>query len=149
MKKVLLFILMTTMLGANIVFAQLRSVPSEVTNALKEKFPKASDVSWKDNLTNWQAKFKDDSIKTSVYFTSKGEWKETDKELKYDDLPAVVKDGFKKSKYNDWTPGSVLSIEKKDKALQYRVYAEKSSLVQKVYLYFDEKGALVKDAPGI
>lgn len=147
MKKVLLSILM--FIAVSGTFAQLRKIPAEVTNALKEKFPKAEDVSWKDNLTSWTAKFINEGIKTSAYFSGKGEWKETDKELKYDSLPEAVKDGFKKSKYNDWTPGSVLSIEKKDKGLQYRVYAEKSSLVQKAYLYFDEKGALLREAPGI
>lgn len=69
--------------------------------------------------------------------------------MNFDDAPAAVKDGFKKSKFNDWTPGSVTKIEKQNKSTQYKVYAEKSSIVQKRFLYFNERGQLKREAPGI
>lgn len=129
--------------------AQIRKMPSEVTNAFKEKFPEASDVSWKDKLSSWQASFTLKGVKTEAWFSGKGEWKETDQEMAFSSLPEDVKTGLSKSRYSEWTPGSVTAIWKKDKALQYRVYVEKSSLVQKKYLYFSEKGVLQKEIQSI
>lgn len=129
--------------------AQIRKMPSEVTNAFKEKFPEAADVSWKDKLSSWQATFTLKGVKTEAWFSGKGEWKETDQELAFSSLPEDVKTGLSKSRYSDWTPGSVTTIRKKDKELQYRIYVEKSSLVQKKYLYFSEKGVLQREIQSI
>ncbi|BAV08887.1 lipoprotein [Filimonas lacunae] len=130
-------------------FAQLRSVPAEVTNAFKVKFPDGNDVSWHDKLSSWQASFVEKGVKTEAWFSSKGEWKETDKEMEYSALPEEVKVGVSKSRYSDWKPGSVTTILKKDKELQYRIYVEKSSLVQKKYIYFNEKGVLQREVQSL
>jgi hypothetical protein len=145
MKKLTAILLLAALFSAP-VFAQIRKVPAAVTEALKTKFPQATNVSWKDKLSSWEADFTNNGTETAAWFTNKGEWKETDRKLSFNDLPADVKDGLKKSKYSDWTPGSVVEIKKKDKDLQYRIYVEKSSLVQKKYLYFNEKGVLQREA---
>ncbi len=149
MKKIITLLLLAMAFAAIATQAQLRKVPSEVTDALKQKYPSATNVSWKDQVSSWKASFSDKGTQTEAWFTGKGEWKESDKQLTYDALPAAVKDGFKKSKYSEWTPKSTVSIEKKGEALQYRVYVEKHSLVQKKYLYFDEKGTLLRDVQSI
>ena len=141
--------LMILMAAAFTSFSQLRKVPSEVTNALKEKYPGAQSVEWKDKLTYFEASFTLDGKEMSADFSNQGEWQETDKKMDFADLPAAVKDGFQKSKYADWTPGSVTMIEKNDKSIQYKVYAEKSSIIQKRFLYFSADGQLLKEAPGI
>lgn len=148
MKKIL--VLLTIAIGITAaVSAQVRKMPATVTDAFKAKFPNASGVSWKDKLSDWEAVFTDGGVNTHAWFSNKGEWKETDKELTYQSLPSQVTDGFKKSKYNEWEPKQVASIEKKDKGVQYRVYVEKHSVVQKKYLYFDEKGALQREVQSI
>jgi len=149
MKKRITGILTVLMLLSVVSFAQIRKVPAEVTNALKSKFPNAADVSWKDKLSSWEAEFTDNNVKTSAYFSNKGEWKETDKEMTFEALPADVKVGLSKSKYSEWTPGSVTTILKKDKELQYRIFVEKSSIVQKKYLYFNEKGVLQREVQSL
>lgn len=143
MKRFLLMIFVFATLAAN---AQLRKIPAEVTEAFKAKFPNAEKVEWKDKLTYFEAGFQVDNIHYTADFNSDGEWKETDKEITFEELPEAIKDGFKKSKYADWDPGSVVLINKKDKDPQYRIYAEKSSLVQKKYLYFDTNGQLQREA---
>ncbi len=132
-----------------IVDAQLRKIPSVVTDSFNEKYPDADNVEWKDNLTNFEADFTLNDESWSVQFNSKGEWRESDKHMDFDDLPAEIKDGFQKSKYADWQPGNSKFIQQKDKDVVYKVYAEKSNIFQKVYLYFNEKGQLIKEAPGI
>lgn len=150
MKKSIGGVLAVLMLFMAVIsHAQLRTMPPEVTNAFKAKFPDASDVSWKDKLSSWQATFTEKGVKTEAWFSGKGEWKETNKEMEFSSLPADVKTGLSKSRYSEWTPGSVTAIWKKDKALQYRIYVEKSSLVQKKYLYFSETGVLQREVQSI
>jgi hypothetical protein len=79
-------------------------------------------------------------------FSNKGEWRSSEAKINFDDLPATVKDGFSKSKYADWTKGSVTEIQRMGKAGQYKVYVEKSQPFQKKFLYFNVDGKLTKDA---
>ena len=37
--------------------AQFRDIPAAVTNAMKEKYPKATDIKWEDKVSSFQAKF--------------------------------------------------------------------------------------------
>lgn len=150
MKKCIGFVLAMIMLCAAVATqAQIRKMPSAVTNGLKEKFPEATDVAWKDKLSSWQATFTLKGVKTEAWFTSKGEWKETNQEMEFSNLPEEVKTGLSKSRYSEWTPGEVTIIWKKDKPLEYRIYVEKSSLVQKKYLHFNEKGVLQREIQSI
>ena len=142
-KKILLFLLMICM-AAGSLQAQLGKVPSEVTEAFKVKFPNAQKVEWKDKIGSYEAQFVLDGFEMTADFSGKGELEETNKKMSFDQVPAAVKDGFNKSKYNDWTPGSVTQIDKKGKEVRYKIYAEKSSLLQKKYLYFNENGQLKK-----
>lgn len=146
MKKMMTMIVLLLITG--LANAQLRKVPSEVTDALKTKYPNAQQVEWKDKLTHFDAEFVDNNVKTTASFSNDGTWKETDQEIDFEKLPAAVKDGFSKSKFNDWTTGSVTKIISPE-GVQYKIYAEKSSIIQKKFLYFNEKGQLVKDTPGI
>ena len=149
MKKTMLLLLLLISVAVEKSFAQIRKVPAEVTNAFKAKYSDAQNVEWKDKVTFFQASFTLDNAEMTANFTGKGEWQETNKKMSFDALPDAVKDGFKKSKYSDWTPGSVTQIEKNDKGIEYKIYAEKSSLVQKKFLYFNEQGQLVRDTPGV
>lgn len=149
MKKVILFVFLITGMAYGNLFAQIRKIPAEVTEAFKAKYPNAQNVEWKAEVSDFRASFTSDNSEMTAEFNSKGEWKETEKKMTFDALPGTVKDGFKKSKYADWTPGSVTYIEKNGKASEYKIYAEKSSLVQKKFLYFNEQGQLVRDTPGI
>jgi len=144
MKKLfMLFIFSLLVISVN---AQIRKIPSAVTDAFKEKFPNAEKVEWKDKLTYFEASFNIGGTDMTADFSHKGEWQETDKTMSFDDLSGHVKDGLKKSKYADWTPGSVAEIKKKGKDTQYRIYVEKSSLIQKKFLYFNKEGKLEREA---
>ena len=148
MKKVLLLLPAVVFLSILTVSAQIRKIPQEVTEALKNKFPDAQKVEWKDKLTNFQADFTWQGAEWTAEFTGKGEWIESNKKLSFDALPAAVKDGFKKSKFNDWTPGSVTWIEKSDNTSCYKIYVEKSA-VQKMFLFFSKAGVLERESPGV
>lgn len=125
-------------------FAQVRKIPSEVTEAFKQKYPDAANVEWRDKLSNFSAAFDSDNVHYEARFTSKGEWQLTENEIDENDLPEAVKDGYDKSKYAEWEIGRVDKIELADGSFQYRVEAVKNDVVKK-NLYFNSEGRLVKD----
>src|SRR3954470_6151869 len=84
-------------------FAQLRKIPAEVTTALSQKYPGATNVEWRDRLSGFSASFTLDSNSYIASFGNKGEWENTEQTIDQDELPEIVEDGFQKSRYTDWT----------------------------------------------
>jgi hypothetical protein len=125
-------------------FSQIRKIPAEVTQALKEKYPDADNVSWKDKLTVFAASFELNNEKYEARFNDKGEWKSTEKEISENEIPAEIKDGFEKSKYSDWELRNVYLIQLPEDATQYRILVAKSD-IQKKNLLFNNDGKLLKD----
>jgi hypothetical protein len=143
MKKLLVLLVLISAIAVP-SFAQFRKVPAEVTEALKSKYPDASNVSWKDKISVFVASFDMDNEKYEARFDDKGNWKSTTKEISKDALPEQVKDGWEKSKYADWDLNAVYSIELPDDAMQYRLQVSKSD-IQKKNLLFNSDGKLLKD----
>lgn len=142
-KATILFLGLCMVLGT--AQAQIRKVPAEVTNAFTAAYPSATNLTWKDNLTNFEAQFDISGNHAVAKFNSKGEWIETQKDLSFEGLSDGVKDGFNKSKYADWPKEEIKEISARNKATLYRVYVRKADL-NKRYLYFNPKGQLVRDA---
>ena len=111
--------------SVGILQAQLRKIPADVTDAFKTKYPDATNVEWKDNLSSFRASFirKGDSYTAS--FNNKGEWLETEEKIEQDDLPKDVKKGFSKSRFADREVTEVVKIEKKEGETQYRLLTKK------------------------
>lgn len=147
MKKILAFSLIALFVfGAqSTLFAQIRKVPAAVTEAFKAKYPSASNVEWKDKVTVFMATYELDGKKHEARFTNKGEWKNTETEVGETGLPAAVKDGFAKSKYDsDWDINNGYKIESPGDVTEYRVFIKKSD-IQKKNLLFSKEGKLLKD----
>lgn len=125
--------------------AQIRKIPAEVTDSFAERYPHAQSVSWKDNLTNFEADFTLNNYEMSAQFNNKGEWQSSEKKVKFEELPSAVQDGFAKSKYSDWEKLSAAEIEKNGEQIQYRIFVKKNA-VEKRYLFFDTNGKLLRDA---
>jgi hypothetical protein len=141
MKKYVCFLLLLAAFSAS---AQLRKVPAEVTSTFEKKYPEAKKVSWKDNITNFEANFILNDVETSAKFNKKGEWLVTEKKVEYVGLPEAVQDGFSKSKYADWEVKKVVMVDESDRELVYRILVRKND-VQKRYLFFKADGKLLKD----
>ena len=140
MKLTFLFIILITAT----VHAQIRKIPAAVTEAFKARYPHAENVAWKDEITSFEAQFTLNGFMMTADFNSKGEWQNSEKKIKFADLPAAINDGFKKSKYAEWEVISVVEIDKNSESLQYRVEVKKSGL-QKKYLFFNTNGRLIRD----
>jgi hypothetical protein len=128
----------------NNTFAQLRKIPSEVTDAFSEKYPQAKGVEWKDKLSAFSAGFNLDDKHYLASFSNKGEWQNTEQDIEESELPAVIKDSYGKTKYADWKINKVTKIELPDNVLQYRVEIG-SGDIKKRRLLFNTDGRLLKD----
>jgi hypothetical protein len=128
-------------------FGQIRKTPAAVSQAFEKQYPNASKVQFEDNLINVQVHFVSDSGKMTAKYNGDGEWKETEREYTYDDLPADVKTGFDKSKYatTEWKVKETAIIYLPNNEIRYRVKVEKND-VQKKYLFFDKNGRLIRDS---
>lgn len=144
MKKIvsLVIIAMAFIITAN---AQLRKVPAAVTDAFKAKFSTASQLEWKDRITNFEATFFINGVSNTAKFTKEGTLIETTSTIDFPQLSAKVKDGFNKSKYADWEVQNVITFQETDKPLLYRITAKKNDITKR-FLYFSKTGRLVKDS---
>ena len=145
MKKGFFLFLFSIALTAisNQTFSQIRKIPASATENLKQKYPNADKVEWKDGLSHFTAKFQLDGKDYEAHFDNDGNWKESLTKIDESDLPAAVRDGHAKSKYSDWTIDKVEKMESADK-VQYRVQVKKGDLKKKV-LYYTSEGKLTKD----
>ena len=138
-------LLIVSIIGLSSV-GQVRKIPSEVTDAFAKQYPAASKIEYEDNLLNVHVHFVLDNLKWIAKYENDGKWKETEKQFGYDQLPSDVRDGFQKSKYaRGWKVKETSIIYLPNDDTRYRVKVEKGD-VQKKYLFFDEKGSLIRDA---
>lgn len=145
MKKYL-FLVVTALFFTATSFSQLRKIPADVTEAFKNKYPQATNVSWSDKLSSFQASFTNENEKLEASFNSKGEWKKTEKDLDVTKLPSSVKEGFNGSKYNtDWSIKGAQETEENNGKFEYRLLIEKSAL-QKKYVYMNRDGQVLREA---
>ncbi len=124
--------------------AQIREIPAVVTEALITRYPHATNVSWKDKITSFQAEFTLNNHSMTANFNSKGEWQSGECIIDFNNLPADVRDGFSKSKYASWEKTSVTELQSMGKPVQYRIVVQKGAL-QKKGLFFNADGVLQKE----
>lgn len=145
MTKRILLLMFVFAVFSNISYSQIREIPKEVREAFANKYPKAENVDFKDQLVIVYIHFTMDSIKYIATYNNKGDWKETEEALEYEKLPEPVKDGFQKSKYADWEVEDAAIISQPGGDEQYRVKVGKNDL-QKKYLFFNSSGRLKRDS---
>ncbi|MHA4809043.1 PepSY-like domain-containing protein [Flavitalea flava] len=146
MKKYLSIIVsMAFIIAAIPVSAQLRKIPAPVTTAFEAKYPGATQVEWKDQLTDFKATFtSSDNTKCEAKFSSKGVWKKTEQQITEPSLPSAVRNGFAKSKYSEWKVKDTYILHSSDKAVQYHIVVAKSD-IDKKHLLFNSHGKMLKD----
>jgi Putative beta-lactamase-inhibitor-like, PepSY-like len=126
-------------------FAQVTSVPEQAKENFAKQYPAATAVKWSNDIVNVNVEFDLDGEHMNAEYNNKGIWKSTRKEWSFDKLTEAVKDGFQKSKYADREVSDVKIIYLPGDVVQYRLKVEKNDL-QKKFLYFNEKGRLLRSA---
>jgi hypothetical protein len=133
------------LLLSGIAFSQLREIPRAVEETFANQYRGASNIEFKDQLSRVDVHFELDGEKMIASYTNKGLWKETQKVLSYDNLPAEVRDGLEKSKFADREIEDVIVLYLPGGVEQYRLKARKND-VEKKYLYFNPKGRLLRES---
>jgi hypothetical protein len=123
---------------------ELKDVPAKIKDAVKVKYPKAEIVSAEkgdvDGTKVFEFKLKEGSKEWEVAFTPDGKFHSSEEPLKESELPAKVKDAFKK-KYGD---AKIVSIEKetsgegKEAKIVFEIVLEKDK--EKLEAQFDPDG---------
>lgn len=127
--------------------AQLREIPKIVEETFSNQYRGASEIEYKDQLTEVVVYFTLDGERMLATYTNKGRWKGSEKEWDFDKLTDEVKDGFDKSKFGgeEWEVVETSVIYLPGGMEQYRVKVKKNDL-QKKYLYFNSKGRLLRES---
>jgi hypothetical protein len=135
-------IFFATTFGAS---AQLRSIPAGVTDAFAVKYPAAGNVAWKDNVTNFEAKFSlNGSTNLAARFSSSGEWENTEQQISPDHLPSAVKNGLSVGEFSAWPITSAYILYSPNRKKEYHVTVAKND-VDKRNLLFSSHGKLLRD----
>ncbi len=142
MKSVLAIVLVLT---ANTLFAQIRKIPAEVTDAFYAKYPVAKQVSWKDKLNAFVATFEWEGTMHDARFTTKGIWEQTETRLDESELPADVSDGLSKSKFSDWEIKHVSELNLPGDETNYKLIVAKNKM-EKMTLIFNPSGKLLRNS---
>ncbi len=134
-------ITLTTLLVGTTLMSFAQSTPTKVQDAFNTKFPNAKSVEWeKENDTEWEAEFKLNGIEYSANFGTDGTWKETEHEIKVNELPENVKNTLA-NEFSEYEIEEAEMVETSD-FNGYEVEIEKGEETMEVV--FDKSGKVIK-----
>lgn len=115
-----------------------QQIPDAVKNAFNKNFPNTSVKKWDKEDGNYEANFSKDNKTMSATFNAKGNWMETETDIKISELPASVVD-YVKSNYKDATikEAAIISNPASKKIFEAEVKGKD--------LLFDENGKFLKE----
>lgn len=141
-KKYVIGLPIALILGLGIyAFAQRTSAPLRVQASFVKKFPNVKKVTWdKESEKEWEAEFKMDGIEYSANFLEDGTWKETEHEIKKNDIPENVVTTLKKQ-FSEYSIDEVEFIEDPNGS-QYEIGLEKEK--EEIEVLIGTDGQLIK-----
>ncbi len=114
----------------------------QIVTAFKAKYPNAKKTEWESKQGFYVAEFHNDNIESQAWFDNKGKWTLTKNELRYNMLPAEIRNNLEKTDYNNWKKDDITKIERPNVLPIYIIEVEKAG--QETNLYYTENGQLVK-----
>ena len=145
MKLIKLLMAALMVLLFNQVGAQVTKVPPAAKENFAKQYPSAENVEWNNEVVKVYVTFTLNGQEMDAEYNNKGIWKSTFQELPFEKFPANVKDGFSKSKYADREVTDAKKVFYPGGIVQYRVRAERND-IEKKYLFFNEKGKLLRES---
>jgi hypothetical protein len=125
--------------------SQIRQLPEVVRESFQNQYPSATNVAYTDKLVEVDVSFVDSGYTCRARYTSKGEWENTDKQIRMEQLPESVNDGYNKSKYAaDWKIDEIYEVDIPDNIKEYKLVVERGTITHK-NLYFSLEGRLLSD----
>ena len=146
MKKLIVLALCVFLTGIWNVNGQAKSkkeeVPSAAKSAFEAKFPKAQKVKWGvEKPGEYEAEFMLNGVETSAVYDSKGQFIESEVEMKEANLPQTVKTAVAKD-FASYKISSVAMTTDGKGVISYEMVAAKGR--EKLEISFDTTGKLLK-----
>ncbi|MBI1223359.1 MAG: hypothetical protein GC180_12200 [Bacteroidetes bacterium] len=139
MKKLMLAAM--AVVSSSLLFGQeipANKIPAEVKAAFQSKFPNAEKVKWEMEEGYYDAEFKQKGTEMSAEFSAKGEWIETEMEIKSSQLPKAVQDQIKAA-YPGYEIDHAMQVESAKFGNCFEVEMEKGSTEINVHYSADGK----------
>jgi hypothetical protein len=146
MKKI--YVLLISILFVFCANAQVQKkdeIPSSAKTAFAAKFPKAQKVKWSiEKPGEYEAEFVTNRTESSAVFDGKGNFIESETEIKSSELPQLVKSSIEKS-FAGYKLDEVEKATDAKGVVSYEMEAVKGS--DKLEISFDANGKLLKKEP--
>jgi hypothetical protein len=124
--------------------AQVINVPKKSQTHFGKKYPKATEVNWINNVTDYQVKFKDEKGTQRAYYHMDGTWNFTELYIDKAKVPEDVMASLSKSRFSDWANESCAVVENNKGQKLYRLEMKKG--VEKKFVFYDKDGKEIKTA---
>jgi hypothetical protein len=145
MKKSLLVLTFFIFLaGITSLDAQVINVPKKSKEHFFKKYPDAKNADWNNNVANYAVKFQLSDTTARAYYHINGNWNFTEYYLEESQIPAIIKDSFKKSRFADLTIDSYAWVENRKGKKAYRI--DLRTGVEKRSIFYDKDGKEVKSS---
>lgn len=118
------------------------TLPADVQKAFNDKYPDTRVEGWERKNSYYVIEFEIDRVEAEAWFENHV-WKMTERDLRYENLPAAVAQAFKASAYADWKIDDIDVVERYGMPTLYIIEVEKGK--QEVELYYFEDGKLLKE----
>ena len=114
------------------------TIPAEVKTAFAKSFPNTTVKKWDKEDGNYEANFSKDGKTMSATFDAKGNWLETETDIKVTELPAPVS-SYVKTKYGNAAIKEAAVISNPQHKKLYEAEVKGKDLL------FDEQGKFLKE----
>lgn len=124
--------------------AQVINVPEKSQKDFTQRYPEAKEIVWKNNVSAYAARFKQEDHNFTARYNIDGTWDYTEKAIDSTEFPEAVKTSVKNSRYSDWKALSTAYVENKNNEKLYRIELKKG--ISRKYVFYDETGKEVKSS---
>lgn len=127
-------------------YGQKTDVPSSVKKVFEQKVSNAKDVEWEYDGEEklWEVEYEIGKSEFTSAFDENGKWVETEKEIKFSELPEAIKETLK-SDFSDYEVEEIEFVETPEgKFYEVEVELEKDDKEVEFDLLFSPDGKVVK-----
>lgn len=145
MKKILLMLTAVALLGAMPGCDdddRSVNVPAAVKGAFEGMFPGVTRVAWSDRGGYLVAEFNDAGTDMQAWFAADGNWRMTEEDLPYAQLPAAVRTAFEAGEYALWKVDDVDKLLREGMEAVYVLEVERGET--EFDLVYSEAGVLLR-----
>lgn len=115
-------------------------VPADISQALTAKYPAARKIEWEKKGEYYVAECYVDQKEKEVWFDARGEWKMTETEIYWNQLPSDVQNSFNSSDYATWHRDDYDMLEYPTRTTLYVIEVEQGKT--EYQLFYTEDGTL-------